>query len=94
MSDDIIEIIEIGLILRLVENGGLPRETANKIVMDYFEEFREGYGGVRHMVRRGYRRFSPALIRKIKKLYTGRNEAELRERFQMSRTTFYRHIKK
>lgn len=94
MSDDIIEIIEIGLTLRLVESGAVDREKVDKVMRAYFEEFREGYGGVRHMVRRGYRRFSPALIRKVKKLYTGRNEEELRARFGMSRTTFYRHIKK
>lgn len=94
MADDIIEIIEIGIILRLVEKTGMEKKTATKLVGDYFEEFREGYGGVRHMVRRGYRRFPPALIRKIKNQYTGRNEIELRRLYDMSRTSFYRHIKK
>jgi hypothetical protein len=94
VSDDIVEIIEIGLILRLVENGGMEVEKATKLVGTYFEDFREGYGGVRHMVRRGYRRYPPALIRKIKRQYTGRNEKELRELYGMSRTTFYRQIKK
>ena len=94
MQDDIVEILEIGLTLRLVESGGMEREKAAKLVTEYFEEFREGYGGVRHMVRRGYRRYPPALIRKIKRQYTGRNEKELCNLYGMSRTTFYRHIKK
>lgn len=94
MDDDILEIYEIGLILRLIEDLDIDRDRANIIVSGYTEEFREGYGGVRHMIRRRYRRFPPALIRKIKKLYTGRNEIELRELYGMSRTTFWRLIKK
>jgi len=93
MADDIIEIFEIGLILRLVENG-IEEKKAESIVSGYFEEAREDYGGVRVMLKRGYQKFRPAVIKKIKNEFNGRNGAEIRRRYKMSRTHFYRVISK
>lgn len=93
MADDIIEIFEIGLTLRLVENG-IDETKATGIVADYFEEARETYGGVRVMLKRGYQRYPPSVIRKIRNEFNGRNGDALRRRYGMSRTHFYRTIRK
>jgi Mor family transcriptional regulator len=93
MADDILEIIEIGLAVRLVEMG-VERDAAERAVGDFIEETRESYGGLRYMIKRGYKKYSPRVISRIKKEYTGRNEAQLRARYGMSRTAFYNHIRK
>ena len=93
MADDILEIIELGLTLRLVEKG-IEQRRAERIVGDYIEELRESYGGARYSVKRGYRKYSPAMIVRIRSQYNGRNAEQLRARYGMSRSSFHRLIQK
>lgn len=94
MADDIVEIWEVGLILKFREAGDVTPDQAEALIVDHGEMFRESYGGVRHMIKRGYTRYPPKVIRKIKKEFNGRNGESLRRRYGMSRTHFYRTIKK
>ena len=93
MADDIIEVLEIGLSLHLV-NSGMSKNEADNCLKCFFEKFRDSYGGASYFVKQGYRRYPPSLIRDIKSAYNGRNEKELCAAHGMSRTTFYRKIKK
>lgn len=93
MAEDILEIIEIGLTLRLREMG-IAADPAADLVTGFIADIRDAYGGERYQIKRGYRRYSPALIRRCKKEYTGRNETELRSRYGLSRSSFYRLIRK
>ena len=93
MADDIVEIFEIGLTLRMIEEG-IDETKAAGITSSYFSEQRDAYGGVRHMIKRGYHKYPPAVIRKIKAEFNGRNGDQIRRRYGMSRTHFYRVIGK
>ena len=93
MADDIVEIFEIGLILRMIEEG-IEEQKATGIVSGYFAEQRESYGGVRHMIKRGYHKYPPAVIRKVKAEFNGRNGEEIRRKYGLSRTHFYRTVGK
>jgi Mor family transcriptional regulator len=90
---DIIEVIEIGMILRLVESGKMDRPTAEKLVIEFTNEIKEGYGSDAYFIKRGFRSFPPSLVAQIKARYTGRNDAEIQKIYNMSRSTFYRLIK-
>jgi len=93
MSEDFLEIIEIGLTLALVDMG-VEQDRAERKVGEFVEQLRESYGGERYFVKRGYTAYSPKLVKKIKKEFTGRNESSLRQRYHMSRSSFYRLIRK
>jgi len=93
MADDILTIWENGLILRMIENG-IDETKATGIVTTYFAEQREYYLSERFTVKRGYNKFDPRTIKRIKAEYNGRNGQQLRERHGMSRTHFYRTIAK
>lgn len=93
MAEDILDIIEIGLTLRLREMG-IAEDPAADLVTGFIDDIRDAYGGDRYQIKRGYRRYSPALVRKCKQEYTGRNESQLRARYGLSRSSFYRLIRK
>ncbi len=93
MSDDILEIIEVGLTLKLRETC-LSDDDAADLVGEFIQDLRESYGGERYQIKRGYRSWSPRLVARIRNQFTGRNERELMARYRMPRSTFYRLIKK
>ena len=93
-NDDIIDILEVGITVALIDRGQLPPDTAKKIVGDYFNEIRENYGGERYMLRRGYRRYSPAMKRRIAAEFNGKNSKQLIDRYGVSKSTFYQIIRK
>ena len=93
MGEDILDEIKIGLILRL-RALGVADDPAEKMIESFVSEMRENYGGARYQIKRGYRRYSPRVIRKVKREYTGRNETILRARYGLSRSSFYRLIRK
>ena len=76
-GDDILEILENGLTVELVDRGLLEVNQARAVIGGYFESIRESYGGERYMIRRGYRRYSPAMKRRIAAQFTGSNAADL-----------------
>lgn len=92
-SDDILEIIEVGLTVELVGRGLLDIEQAKTAIGGYMEQIREAYGGERYMVRRGYRRYSPAMKRRIAAEHNGKNAPQLIARYGISAATFYRILK-
>lgn len=93
MAINLIEVLEIGLTLRLVEKGGMTKPDAEKLVAEFFNEICEGYGGDAYFVKMGFRKFPPSVVKQIRARYTGRNDAEIQEIYGMSRATFYRLIK-
>lgn len=93
-GDDILSVIETGIILKLIEEEVCGLERAAEVVGSYIDEARDSYGGVRYMFRRGYRRFSPKVVRTIRNEYNGRNMKKLCKKYGMSRTTFYSRVLK
>lgn len=93
-NDDILEILEIGLTVALVDRGLLPADQAQAVVGDYFAGIRESYGGERYMLRRGYRKYSPAMKRRIASEFDGQNAKQLILRYGISSSTFYDIAKK
>lgn len=93
-SDDILEILEVGITVQLIDRGGLEPDQAKTIVGDYFDGIRESYGGERYMLRRGFRKYSPAMKRRIAAEFNGRNAKQLIARYGISSSTFYAIVKK
>ncbi|MGI9202657.1 MAG: Mor transcription activator family protein [Woeseiaceae bacterium] len=93
-NDDILEIVEVGLTVELVDRGLLEPNQAKEVIGGYIEQIREGYGGERYMIRRGYRRYSPAMKRRIASEFNGSNAPALIARYGISTATFYRAVKK
>jgi len=93
-DDDILEIIETDLTLKFVELGFADPAEARAVVGDVIEDVRESYGGIRYMIKRGYRTFSPRSVENMKAEYNGRNAKVLMRKYGMSRSTFYRYIRK
>ena len=93
MAEDILDVIEIGLTLKL-RSIGIEPDPAARLVTSFIEEVRESYGGSRYQIKRGYRRYSPEIIQRVKSEYTGRNEQQLRSQYGLSRSSFYRLIRK
>ena len=93
-NEDILEIIEVGLTIELIDRGLLEPELAKQVIGGYIEQIRESYGGERYMLRRGYRQYSPAMKRRIASQFTGINASELIARYGISKATFYRIVRK
>ena len=93
MAIDIMDVIETGLVLRLVERGIMDKAAAEVLIGEWCAELCAGYGSDAYFIKRGFRQWSPALIKKIKKRYTGKNDLEIQQIYGMSRATFYRLIK-
>ena len=92
-NEDILEILEVGLTVHLVDRGLLLPETAKAEIGGYFDRVRESYGGERYMLRRGFRKYSPAMKRRIAAEFDGRNAQKLIDRYGISSATFYRIVK-
>lgn len=95
LDDDIIEVWQNGLILRLRERLAGEHQTIEHTVRDYFAEQREVYGGNSVWLYRGCRtKHRPAQIQQIQHLYDGTNAGYLIKRFGISRSTLRRYLKK
>lgn len=94
MAEDILEVIEIGLTLRLIEKLGIEKADADLLVSEFIADTRENYGPGRYSIKRGYRRYSPTVVARVRAEYTGRNEDQLRARYGLSRSSFYRLVRK
>ena len=95
MAEDILDVIEVGLTIKLIDSGKLDPETAKNLVTEFVAETRDAYGGAPWMVKRGYRKFSPAVIEEMRERHAaGEHIASLCDRFGMGRTTFYEKVLK
>lgn len=92
-GDDILEIVETGLTVELVDRGLIEPAECKLVISEYIEQIREAYGGERYMIRRGYRRYSPAMKRRIAGEFNGTNAPALIARYGVSTATFYRIVK-
>jgi len=97
LDDDIIEVWQNGLILRLRERlaGDYDDNEAERVIRDYFDEQREVYGGNAVWLYRGCRtKHRPAQIRLIQAEYNGRNQSYLIKKYGISKSTLRRYLKK
>lgn len=91
-TGDILDIIETGLILSLIDCG-YDRAEIEPVIKDYLTTIRESYGGAHYVKRHPYQ-CAPAEIEEIKKEFNGRNRAQIQEKFNISRATLYRYLRK
>lgn len=95
MAEDFLDVIEVGLTIKLIDSGACEPELAKRIVSEFIAESRDAYGGQPWMVKRGYRKFSPALLDEMRAKYqAGASISTLCDAYGMGRTTFYERVLK
>lgn len=93
MADDILDVLEVGLILHLRDRKIIEHESGERAVIEFMQEIRDSYGGQRCWIKRKYRKYPPRVVEQIKSEFNGRNGKELRAKYGMSNSVFYHHIK-
>jgi len=91
-NDDILDIIENGLILFLADRGAVSVDLGKELIPEFVDTIRQSYGGIPAMIKHGPRKCTERQVNIIRREFNGRNRRELQEKYGISRATLYRYL--